>query len=60
MCNPNYLVNAINTVLTKDLPDHLISIAISDQAKLSAGLDCDSDLSQDLLDTGIFSIQPFQ
>lgn len=45
MCNPNYLANAIETVLTLDLPEHLIPLAISDLAKFNAGFDCDSGFS---------------
>jgi hypothetical protein len=41
MCNPNYLANAVETVLSLDLPDHLISFAIADQAKLLAGFDAE-------------------
>lgn len=59
MCNPNYLANAIETVLIMDLPDHLIAVAISDQAKLNGGFDCDSGILHDWLGTD-FSIQPFQ
>ncbi|MBA4055385.1 MAG: hypothetical protein C0490_11785 [Marivirga sp.] len=57
MCNPNYLADAIDTVLAMDLPDHLISIAICDQAKLNAGFDCDSNLHQDCSDE-IFGFNP--
>lgn len=59
MCNPNYLANAIETVLTLDLPEHLIPLAISDQAKLNAGFDCDSTFAHDWSDD-IFGFQPFQ
>jgi len=58
MCNPNYLANAIENVLTMDLPDHLISLAISDQAKLYAGFDCDSGIFDDSL-VADFSTQPY-
>lgn len=59
MCNPNYLANAIDTVLNLDIPDHLIPIAIADQANLYAGFDCDSGFSQDWSDE-ISRIQTFQ
>lgn len=59
MCNPNYLANAIENVLMMDVPDHLFTIAISDQAKLYAGIECDSGVFNDWLATD-FSIQPFQ
>lgn len=42
MCNPNYLSNAINVAIDLDLPDHLLPIAIADQANLFAGFDCDA------------------
>lgn len=59
MCNPNYLANAIENVLMMDLPDHLIAVAISDQAKLNAGFDCDSGILHDWLEAD-FSIQAYQ
>lgn len=59
MCNPNYLANAIENVLMMDLPDHLIPLAISDQAKLYAGFDCYSGITHDWLNTD-FGIQTTQ
>lgn len=50
MCNPNYLANAIETVLNLNIPDHLIPNAIADQANLFAGLDCDSGFTTDWSD----------
>lgn len=58
MCNPNYLTDAIETVLSLDIPDHLISIVIADQAKLNAGFDCEAGILQDWFNTD-FSIQIF-
>jgi hypothetical protein len=43
MCNPAYINIAIDHVLSMDIPDHLIPLAIADQAKLIAGFDCESD-----------------
>ncbi len=60
MCNPNYLVNAIETVLTLDLPDHLISNAIADQANLYAGFDCESGFTCDWRDYEHDSTETFQ
>jgi hypothetical protein len=44
MCNPNYLRDAIDAVVLMDVPEHLISMAIADHAKLNAGFDCESDI----------------
>ena len=43
MCihNQNYLLDAIDTVLSWELPDELFSIAVNDQAKLLAGFDAE-------------------
>ncbi|MDP3005299.1 hypothetical protein [Methylotenera sp.] len=60
MCNPNYLANAIETVLTLDLPDHLLSIAIADQANLNAGFDCEQGLSFEWWDAGPERTEIFQ
>ena len=42
MCNPNYLRDAIDVVLSMELPEHLLPFAIADQANLLAGFDCES------------------
>lgn len=42
MNNLNYLINAIDTVLTWDLSEELIPLAIHDQAKLLAGFDAEA------------------
>ncbi len=42
MCNPNYLRDAIQNALSFDIPDHLIGVAIADQAKLLGQMDCES------------------
>jgi len=42
MCNPNYVNLAIEHVLLMDLPDHLIPLAIADQAKLLGQIDSES------------------
>lgn len=44
MCisNQNYLIDALDTVLDWGLPDELLPLALIDQAKLKAGLDCES------------------
>lgn len=47
MCNPNYLNAAIERVLSLDIPDHLITSAIADQAKLLGQIDCDSGYDED-------------
>jgi hypothetical protein len=40
MCtNLNYLADALDIVLAWNLPDHLLSSAIADQANLMAGID---------------------
>lgn len=44
MCNPNYFNIAIERVISLDLPQHLIPMAIADQAKLLALVDRDSQL----------------
>jgi hypothetical protein len=60
MCNSNYLVNAIETVLTLDLPDHLIPNAITDQANLYAGFDCESGFTCDWWDNDPSSTDIYQ
>jgi len=47
MCNPNYLNMAIENVLSLDIPDHLIAVAIADQAKLLGQIDCDTGFDDD-------------
>lgn len=44
MCipNQNYLIDALDTVLGWGLPDELLPLALIDQAKLKAGMDCES------------------
>lgn len=42
MCNPNYLNIAIEHALSLDIPDHLIPVAIADQAKLLGQIDCET------------------
>jgi hypothetical protein len=42
MNNLNYLIDAMDTVLTWDLPEALIPLAINDQAKLMAGFDAEA------------------
>ena len=37
----NYLLNAIDTVMTWDLAEDLVPLAINDQAKLMAGWDAE-------------------
>lgn len=49
MCNPNYIHIAIEQVLSMDIPDHLIPMAIADQAKLIGQIDCDSVINDDWL-----------
>ena len=39
--NQNYLLDAIETVLSWDIADELIPLAINDQAKLLAGFDAE-------------------
>lgn len=43
MCiaNQNYLIDALETVLTWDISDDAIPMAIADQAKLMSGMDCE-------------------
>lgn len=43
MCiaNQNYIIQAIDAVLTWDIPEDAISSAVAEQAKLMAGFDCD-------------------
>lgn len=47
MCiaNQNYIIQAIDAVLTWDIPEDAISLAIADQAKLMAGFDCEQSYS---------------
>lgn len=47
MCNPNFINLAIDHVLSLDLPDHLIPIAIADQAKLMGQLDGETGFDDD-------------
>lgn len=47
MCNPAYLNLAIEHVLSLDIPDHLIPLAIADQAKLLGQINCDSGFDDD-------------
>ena len=42
MNNLNYLIDAMDTVLTWDLPEALIPLAINDQAKLLAGYEAET------------------
>jgi hypothetical protein len=48
MNNLNYLIDAVDTVLTWDLPEALIPLAIHDQAKLLAGFDAEALWSDEL------------
>lgn len=43
MCIPNhnYLIDALETVLTWNLPDEALPIALIDQAKLMSGFDAE-------------------
>ena len=47
MCNPNYLSMAIENVLSLDIPDHLIPVAIADQVKLIGQIDGDTGFDDD-------------
>lgn len=49
MCiaNQNYLIEAFNRVLDFNLPDHLIPLAVVDQAKLMVGFDCEATLDDE-------------
>ena len=47
MCNPNYLNIAIETVLSLDIPDHLIPYAIADQARFHGQIDCETGFNDD-------------
>ena len=47
MCNPNYLNMAIENVLSLDIPDHLIPVAIADQVKLLGQIDCETRFDDD-------------
>lgn len=47
MCNPNFINLAIEYVLSLDIPDHLIPIAIADQAKLLGQIECESGFDDD-------------
>lgn len=42
MTTQNYILNAIETVLSWDIAEDLIPLAISDQAKLMAGFDAET------------------
>lgn len=41
MTTQNYLLNAVETVLSWEIADELIPLAINDQAKLLAGFDAE-------------------
>lgn len=43
MCiaNQNYIIQAIDAVLNWDISDDAIPVAVADQAKLMAGIDCE-------------------
>lgn len=41
MNNQNYLIDALETVLSWDIDDDLIPLAVIDQAKLMAGFDAE-------------------
>lgn len=47
MCiaNQNYIIQAIDAVLTWDIPEDAIPAAVADQAKLMAGFDCEQSYS---------------
>ncbi len=47
MCNPNFINLAIEYFLSLDIPDHLIPIAIADQAKLLGQFECESVIDDD-------------
>lgn len=42
MNNQNYLIDALDTVLTWDIADDLIPLAVNDQVRLLAGFDAES------------------
>lgn len=42
MNNQNYLIDALDTVLSWDIDDDLIPMAVIDQAKLMAGFDAEA------------------
>jgi len=42
MYEQNYFIDALDIVLGWNLPDHLLPSALSNQANLLAGFDCDS------------------
>ena len=48
MCNPNqnYLIDALDTVLTWNLPDESLPLALVNQAQLMAGFDADEGWEQ--------------
>ena len=46
----NYIIEALDTVTAWDLPDEALADAISDQAKLMAGID-PGDIQEDSADT---------
>ena len=48
MNNQNYLIDAINEVITWDLPDELFHVAISDQARLLAGFAAEDGWAEDV------------
>lgn len=47
MCNPNFINLAIEYVLSLDIPDHLIPMAIADQAKLLGQIECETVIDDD-------------
>lgn len=49
MNNQNYLINAIETVLSWDIAEELIPLAINDQVKLLAGFDAEAVWADDAL-----------
>jgi hypothetical protein len=47
MCNPNFINLAIDHVLALDTPDHLIPVAIANQAKRLGQLDYECGFDTD-------------
>lgn len=46
--SPNFhYLDALNVVLDWQLPDHLLAIAVDQEARLMAGFDCESDYDQE-------------
>lgn len=50
MCMPkdSYLIDALNTVLDWQLPDHLLGTAVDQETRLMAGFDCESDYDHEV------------